>query len=69
MSTHIVNLDEARKKRPSTVMSDEEKREIVDYLKAHPYDKKAIPHLMKKHNCSNTTIGILIMQDERNKQE
>lgn len=52
------------KKRPSTVMSDEEKKEIISYLKAHPDEEKAISHLMKKHNCSQTTIGILVMKDE-----
>lgn len=62
--THLLNLDDARKKRPSTVMPNEEKKEILDYLKTHPDDKEAIPYLMKKHNCSNTTIGILIIQDE-----
>lgn len=59
-----ININEARKKRPSTVMSDEEKKEILDYLKAHEDDRNAIPYLMEKHNCSNTTIGILMIQDE-----
>jgi len=59
-----LNLNDARKKRHSKMMSDEEKKEILDYLKQHPDDKDAIPYLMKKHNCSQTTIGIIVMQEE-----
>lgn len=58
-----LDLAEARKKRSSKDMSAEEKKEILAYLKAHPKDEDAVPKLMKKHNCSATTIGILIMQD------
>jgi len=63
MSTHVLNLGDTQKKRSSKNMSEEEKREILEYLKAHSEDKDAIPYLMKKHNCSNTTIGILIMKE------
>lgn len=64
MSTHKLNLNDARNKRHSKMMSDEEKKEILDYLKEHETDPEAIPYLMKKHNCSNTTIGIIILNDE-----
>lgn len=71
MSTHALNLDEARKKRPSTVMLDEEKCEILDYLHKHEDDEDAISYLMEKHNCSNTTIGIIVMNDQmtRNREK
>lgn len=39
-------------------------KEIIKYLKENPDDKGAIPYLMEKYNCSATTIGILIMEDE-----
>ena len=58
-----LNLNDARKKRPSTVMSKEEKQEILDYLKEHEDDPEAFPYLMEKHNCSQTTIGIIVMND------
>jgi hypothetical protein len=59
-----LNLTEAKKKRPSKDLSTEEKKEILNYLKANPKDKKAVPFLMEKYNVSNITIGILIIQEK-----
>lgn len=66
---HQINLNSVRNKRHSKMMSDEEKKEILNYLKEHPDDKDAIPYLMDKHNCSQTTIGIIVIQDKTKEEE
>ena len=47
----------------SHTLSKKEKKEIITYLKSNPTDKEAIPVLMKKYNCSQTTITCLIIED------
>jgi hypothetical protein len=59
-----LNLNEAMKiKKNSKNLTTEEKTEIINYLKNNSNNEDAIPYLMKKYNISQTTIGILIIQD------
>ncbi|MEE9214670.1 MAG: hypothetical protein V3U54_07725 [Thermodesulfobacteriota bacterium] len=47
----------------SHTLSAIEKNEIMTYLKANPTDQEAIPDLMKKYNCTETTITCLVIED------
>ena len=53
--------------RPGRQLSDEEKKEIIDYLHTHPKDKKVVPTLMEKYNCSETNIMKLIVEEQWDK--
>ena len=63
MTTFQLDVTAAKSKRSSKDMKEEEKQEILDYLKLHADDEKAIPAMMEEHNCSATTIGMLVMED------
>lgn len=56
-----INLTEAQSKR---VPTPKEAEAILKYLKAHPTSKKAVPYLMKKYNCSGTSILKIITADQ-----
>ena len=58
---NTINPEEARKKH---VPTEKEKKEILEYLKANPTDREAVPTLMKKYNCSEMSIMVVIMKDE-----
>ena len=51
-------------KRNGRVLTDKEKKEIMDELKAHQEDNTLIPKLMEKYNCSETNIVILIAEEQ-----
>ena len=45
-------------------LSNGEKKEILEFLHAHPKDEKAIPTLMEKYDCSETNIMVLIVAEQ-----
>ena len=50
-------------KRNGRVLTDQEKKEIMDELKAHQEDNTLIPRLMEKYNCSEANIVMIIAQE------
>lgn len=55
-----INLNDARKKK---VPTKQEAKEIIQYLKDNPNDEKAVPTLMEKYNCTETSIIKIIIKD------
>jgi hypothetical protein len=53
------NLSTAKGKKTSKDFTDQEKKDVVTYLEAHDKDPRAFEYLMKKYNCSNTTLTII----------
>lgn len=61
--TYQLDLSKARGKKTSKEFTDQEKKDVISYLEAHEKDPEAFPYLMKKYNCSQTTLGIICVQN------
>ena len=60
--TYQIDPSKARGKKTSKDFTEQEKKEVIDYLEAHADDPNAFKYLMEKYNCSNTTLGIICVQ-------
>ena len=43
-------------------LTEAEKKEIVAYLWEHEDEVTAIPNMMKKYDCSGTTVGMVFVE-------
>jgi len=55
-----INVDAAKKKQ---IPTDDEAKEILDYLKSNPDDSNAVSEMMSKYNCSKMSVFAIVMKE------
>ena len=58
----MIQLD-LTKAKSKHIPTPTEATTILKYLKAHPTDEDAIPHLMKKYNCSEFSVAKIALEE------
>ena len=69
MGTFITDPSKAKGKKTSKDFTEQERKDVINYLETHSEDPCAFEYLMKKYNCSNTTLGIICVKNYLNRSQ